>query len=54
MTWDERMQKVILCVTTLQKLNGAMPTVTELYGALGRDYEDVLAEYMNGADVLVA
>ena len=45
MSRNELKQKMILCICTLQKLNGSDPTATELRSALGSEYEDVIAEY---------
>ena len=45
MTLAEKMQKLIMCVSTLYRLNGCMPSRTELATALGKEYSDVLSEY---------
>ena len=46
MTKNELRQRLHVCVSTLENLNGCMPSVKELYRALGKEYEEVLAEYL--------
>jgi len=45
MTKNELKQKMVMCIATLEKLNGRIPTAEELFSALGKEYEAVLAEY---------
>ena len=45
MTKNEKKQTLMVCVSTLCKLNGCMPGSAELTIALGSDYEDVISEY---------
>ena len=46
MTREELRQAMMVCISTLQKLNGQMPGPEELYIALGAEYKTVLAEYL--------
>ena len=45
MTRIELKQKMMMCITTLEKLTGKIPTIEELFSALGNEYEEVLADY---------
>ena len=46
MTKSEMNQKMMLCISTLYKLNGRVPDAAELYRALGSEYAEVLADYV--------
>ena len=47
MSKNELNQKMILCISTLRNLNGHAPDAAELYRALGEEYAEVLADYLN-------
>ena len=42
----ELRQKMMVCVSTMERLNGRAPGVDELVDALGTEYTEVLAEYV--------
>ena len=42
----ELRQKLMLCITTMERLDGRAPEVSELLDALGWEYAEVLAEYV--------
>ena len=46
---EELRQKMMVCITTLQKLNGRMQGFIELNEVLGPEYEVVLMEYFIAA-----
>ena len=46
MTKNEMKQKLMTCISTLQRLNGSLPSVKDLYHALGSEYDGILAEYI--------
>ena len=54
MTKNELRQKMVMCITTLEKLTGKMPTAEELFSALGKEYEAVLAEYFSAQGTVTA
>ena len=47
---SELKQKLMLCVSTLYRLNGRRPNALELYTALGNEFEEVLEEYLEKDD----
>ena len=49
MTKEELRQTMMVCIETLQMMNGQMPGPEELSQALGEEYKAVLAEYLMGA-----
>ncbi len=51
---DELRQRLMMCVSTLYRLNGRKPGALELYTALGNEFEEVLKEYLekDGAEDL--
>ena len=51
---DELRQTMMVCITTLEKLNGHEPSAEELSMALGMEYETVLAEYLTGCRIMRA
>ena len=48
MTKAELRQTMMICIVTLEKLNGRIPTPDELYSALGTEYEGLLMEFLSG------
>ena len=54
MTKAEIRQTMMICITTLEKLNGRAPRPDELYSALGTEYEAVLNEFLSGSTKAVA
>lgn len=46
MTREELRQSMMVCIATLQMMNGKQPEAEELYRALGAEYAAVLAEYL--------
>ena len=46
MTREELRQSMMVCIVTLQMMNGRQPEAEELYRALGTEYAAVLAEYL--------
>lgn len=42
----ELRQKMMVCIRTLEKLNGRVPGIGELRQALGNEYAEVLAEFV--------
>ena len=51
MTNNELKQRFHVCVSTLKNLNGRMPSVKELYQALGEEYKEILLEYLKETDL---
>ena len=41
----ELRQKMMVCVSTMERLNGRAPAIGELRVALGSEYDEVLEEY---------
>ena len=44
----ELQQRMMVCVSTMERLNGRMPEVSELADALGTEYEEVVLRVGDG------